>query len=192
MEDEIKRLKNQVENKETEKIQLIDKGAKIHIETEAKLSAYDESLKNLELMYEAKLSERQNLEVIIKQRNDQFNAIVLKKKESMSQVAILELEVDMAKQNYELKESKRDEIKNHLEELQALAESLAASKKGLLDDDLRHSLADELMKKSTLILHGAGKDDDKIDDDKFSKNSNGLSSVYTEQTEMTQELTKRL
>lgn len=138
----------------TEKIEVLD------IELKSKLEAYHDSLSSIKSVYETKLKEKQALEFVVKTREDQLNQSILKRKEVESQVAIIELDVQLLEKNLALKIDKKKSLENHIGDLHALQESLRAPTND--DDEIKYELAMELLKKSAFIIKDDGDVDERL------------------------------
>lgn len=159
--DRIARDSQILQDKTTWKSKLDDKINILDVELRTKLEAYNDSLTSMKSVYETKLKEKQALELVVKSRQDQLNQSELKKKEVQSQVAILELDLQLLMKNLELKMDKKTSLESHVGDLNALEHSLKTPA-GNDDDEIKYELAMELLKKSAFLLEKNEEDDPRL------------------------------
>lgn len=161
MIDRIARDSQILEDKTKWKSKLDEKINILDVELRTKLDAYNDSLSSMKSVYETKLKEKQALELVVKSRQDQLNQSELKKKEVQSQVAILELDLQLLLKNLELKMDKKTSLESHVGDLDALQESLKTPA-GTGDDEIKYELAMELLKKSAFLLEKNKEEDNRL------------------------------
>lgn len=141
----IKIVKRTIMEKEQKKDKLTQKIDQNTVEMSKRTGEIQKSIENLEEIFSSKESERKSLEESIRRRQEMLNQKNLELRDLESQITIMELNLQMQEENYNVKVNRRDALKKHLEDLKTSEETLRMT---VGDDGLKMELIDGLMKKS--------------------------------------------
>ena len=152
LDEKIGRLKDLITEKEMQKDRLVNDIEDNNNRMVTRIFELEKSLENLEMIYKSKISEKKNLEEAIKRRTEIMNESNTKLRDLEGQIGLMELKIKMAKDNYEMKYQKKEELKKHLQDLQTSEENF---RNAPLDDNIQMEMIDELIKKSAILRDDA-------------------------------------
>ena len=148
LDEKINQLKNLISEKETQKDRLVNDIEDNNNRMVSRIYELEKSLENLKMIYESKLNEKKNLEEAIRTRTSIMNESNSKLRDLEGQIAVMEIRIQNAKSNYEMKYKKREDLKRHLQDLMTSEENFRMAPPG---DDVQLEIIEELMKKSAML-----------------------------------------
>lgn len=144
----IKTIKRTIVEKEQKKDKLSQQIDQNSAEMDKRSTEIQKAINNLNEIFTSKENERKSLEESIRRRQEMLNQKNLELRDLESQITIMELNLQMQEENYNVKVNRRDALKKHLEDLKNSEETLRMT---VGDDDLKMELIDGLMKKSLML-----------------------------------------
>lgn len=148
LDEKITQLKELISEKETQKDRLVNDIEDNNNRMVSRIYELEKSLENLKMIYESKISEKKNLEDAIRTRTQVMNENNTKLRDLEGQISVMEMRIQNAKSNYEMKYKKKEDLKKHLQDLMASEENFRMAPP---DDNTHLEMIEELIKKSALL-----------------------------------------
>ena len=152
LDEKINQLKELISEKESQKDKLVNDIEDNNNRMVSRIYELEKSLENLKLIYDSKVNEKKNLEEAIRTRTQIMNESNAKLRDLESQITVMEMRIQNAKSNCELKTKKMDDLKKHLQDLKTSEENFRMAPPG---DEVQLEMLDELIKKSAILRDDA-------------------------------------
>ena len=153
----VKRLRERVLQKEKWRSKIQEELLRTEATGKKKINSLTDTIKNIKEILKTKREERDSLELQYKKNGNYLRETNLQIKEIESKIKMLGVAVDMLQREYEIKKARKQALKAHLEDLRTIQESFGGASSGGIEDQIKLNLAEELLRKSALLLEQSGK-----------------------------------
>lgn len=148
LDEKIGQLTELISEKESQKDKMVGDIEENNNKMVSRIYELEKSLESLKIVYESKQNEKRSLEESIRTRTQIMNESNSKLRDLEGQISVVEIRIQNAKTNYDLKQKKKDDLKKHLQDLMTSEENFKAAP---MDDNMQLEMIEELLKKSALL-----------------------------------------
>ena len=144
LDEKINHLKELISKKETQKDKLVNDIDDNNNRMVPRIYELEKSLENLRMIYDSKVNEKKNLEEAIRTHTQIMNESEsdAKLRDLESQITVMEMRIQNAKSNCDLKTRKMEDLKKNLQDLKASEENFRMAPPG---EEVQLEILDELI-----------------------------------------------